>query len=294
MDAVNSVLIAATVVLALVVVGAPSGSALLTLPVVDALTDEPLNGGRELGVAVHRAIGTERHSVVLDAEGVARVPLSLGSVLAVTVDATGYEPLTVSSFFGGSGTLEPIGGLPLIPEGYRELPWSAERPLLWEDFRGTPPADARARSQAAVVSTRLAVRPFQFDIQREATGWVARVPAEGLQVTNRMDRERSWSLADARTVSLLAHEQGHFDLSEVYRRLLRDRMLDVVGRGATATAAQQDLQEQLDTVSSEVNRRHQQAHRLYDTATAHGLDAEGQEEWEERIARWLHHPSRAP
>lgn len=293
-DAVSSALVAVVVVLALVVVGTPSGSATLTLPVADAETGDRLNGVRELMVSVHRSTGTERHTVVMDTEGTATIPLSSGGVLAVTVEARGYEALTVSSFVGDSGSLKPIGGLGLVPHGHRELPWSAERPLRWEDFRGTAPADARARGQAAVVATRIAVQPFQFDVRREASGWVATVPAGALRVTNRMDRERSWSLADARTPALLAHEQGHFDLSEVYRRLLRDRMVDLVGRGATAAAAQQDLQNQLERISSEVNRRHQEAHRLYDAATEHGVNTNQQYEWEEQIAGWLLHPVRAP
>jgi hypothetical protein len=85
------------------------------------------------------------------------------------------------------------------------IPWSAERPLTWADFQGTPPRgiDRDAYTYYGISAS------FERDGEGRITAEVSCVfmPAE------------SWVRPPAKaSAPLLAHEQLHFDLAELHAR----------------------------------------------------------------------------
>ncbi len=170
--------------------------------------------------------------------------------------------------------------------------WRADRPLSWSDFRGPPPADARQQRQGAMIYMLLGYRleaSAEFDPGRGQ--WVAR-PTR-VEVTNAMDPTLSWVLPDQRTPAVLNHEQRHFDLQEVYRRRLEQRLWGLWAVGPSADQAQRQLLAQAAAVFEQIQQENAQAQQRYDRETDHGRLTEQQALWDQRIALWLANPALA-
>jgi hypothetical protein len=173
------------------------------------------------------------------------------------------------------------------------LVWSPDRPLRWEDFRGTPPPEAARCHQAAAIYYRLSFR-YQAQVRLVSGRWRATIVPGSLQVTNEMLCCLSWVLPGHRTEAVLRHEQGHFDLNEVYRRILERRLAGLSGEGASPQLALHDLAQKLQATYDRVWQRARQVQAQYDQETDHHRDLRAQARWEEQIRRWLENPSLAP
>ena len=83
--------------------------------------------------------------------------------------------------------------------------------------------------------------------------------------------------ADAKLPEILLHEQGHFDLCEIYTRKLRERMGNVDLRSA-------DVRTVLMDVYSSVSREYEAAQQSYEQETIHGTNLPEQKKWQSYIA----------
>lgn len=175
----------------------------------------------------------------------------------------------------------PAATEPRRPEESR-LPWSS-RPVEWSDFWAPPPPD-RDPTAGAAIATALEYR-LTAGVERVGGVWQARVVS--LETGAFMDRDRSWALPEVRTPSALLHERRHFDLTELYRRLLEMALRGLAALGPTADAALGNLLAQAEQAFREVSARHSAAQSRYDRETAHGRDAARQAEWDARISAWL-------
>ncbi len=184
----------------------------------------------------------------------------------------------------------PLPAASVTPGTESRLYWSADRPITWADFWASPPPGRDPRALAGIA---MALEYHLIAVaEREAGTWRARPTS--LTVTNAMERSRSWALPAPRTEAALLHEQRHFDLAEVYRRILESALRGLVGTGRTAQEAEQDLFARAEEVFRSVNDRHSQVQARYDRETDHGRDAARQAEWDRNIASWLIDPGLAP
>ena len=127
----------------------------------------------------------------------------MGSTLAAVVAFSGSLAVAVAV---------PAGGSP-PPADSSGVAWSA-RPLAWSDYRGAP--DYSTDASATTVC--------EIAYEEECDG-----DAFQFTVVSLFRRDRSWVRptlfeTPARAARLLDHEQGHFDLSEVLARSLRQRL----------------------------------------------------------------------
>jgi len=172
------------------------------------------------------------------------------------------------------------------------LYWDLTRPISWADFWAPPPPDTARQGVAAIaMSLQYSV---QYSAARDpATGaWRAR--ASSLVVTNAMERDRSWVVPAHATAAVLNHEQRHFDLNEVYRRILESALAIVVGSGFTPQAAEAQFMAKVEAVFQRVTDLNSEMQARYDRETNHGRDAGQQAEWDKKIAAWLLDPRLAP
>ncbi|MGH7821023.1 MAG: DUF922 domain-containing protein, partial [Candidatus Binatia bacterium] len=146
---------------------------------------------------------------------------------------------------------------------------SPTRPLRWSDFRASAPRGGELNALSAWTIETSGLRcdaPGSFHAGARAVF----LP------------DQSWARA-APSSALLAHEQGHFDLAEVYARRLRDRLRKEVAPlcpgSAAAAAAQRIYDEVLDAAEAESLR--------YDSETAHGQRLDEQRRWRKRISAEL-------
>lgn len=176
-----------------------------------------------------------------------------------------------------------------LPAG--SLCWSASRPLTWADFWATPPQWA---TPAIALASPLLNISWSATITPARTGsnWVSRVTA--LTVTNSVDCTRSWAIKASVTPEALHHEQLHFDLHEVYRRLLETVLLPMTAAGASQQASNTALNDLMTSTAASILQRAKAAQALYDAETGHGTNAAAQAHWEAKIAALLINPAAAP
>ena len=146
----------------------------------------------------------------------------------------------------------------------KKLVWSSQRPLSWPDFAGRPEHNT---DLTALTSSDIDVK----------VSW------EGekfkYQVTALFDPSTSWAKQKT-SARLLAHEQLHFDITEIHARMLRK-----------ALSAIQDPRlldnEKLGRIVNPVFEQWKKMEDQYDHETNHGLDAEAQLKWKELVAATL-------
>lgn len=141
--------------------------------------------------------------------------------------------------------------------------WDSATKLSWADFSGK--ADPKSPWNAVTASG------IRYKLNLSGDGLMDSVTAV-------FYRSESW--VKGPTEYALMHEQGHFDISEIFARKLRKRIEEFVpGRG--------DLAHQLRLVYDEIEREREAREDLYDRETGHSADAARQAEWNVSIRREL-------
>jgi predicted secreted Zn-dependent protease len=139
--------------------------------------------------------------------------------------------------------------------------WSGTDKLKWSDFKGSIPLDQIKSSTKAVCPHRLSAHP-----SREKGILNYRVKLV-------FQKNRAWTRDTSKY--LLAHEQLHFDVGELYARKLRRAIKEVRLREPTV----KNYQAVIEALISEENVKQDE----YDDETVHGVIIENQRKWEKRI-----------
>lgn len=150
------------------------------------------------------------------------------------------------------------------------IPWSAARPLVWSDFKGSPPAGG---PEGALTGYGLYY------------AWQCHGHAFDFRITAAFVPRESWVKSIVLTDSTqnrrgLRHEQTHFDLAEVYARKLRKSFAEL---GDPCARKDGDLKARAQRVLDE----EASTQRRYDNETNHGLLAPKQAAWNQEVARLL-------
>lgn len=143
------------------------------------------------------------------------------------------------------------------------IEWNAARKLTWDDFKAAPSAGS---PNAALTSSSINIE-FGYD-------------ENGMQyaIKCRFDKNRSW--VKVRTVTVLTHEQGHFDIAELHARKLNKALTRYVFNGKTVN---DDVNKIYDTLME----AHHAYQNQYDQETNFSRNKEKQEVWNKQIASEL-------
>ena len=185
-------------------------------------------------------------------------------------------------------------GLCLVPvvlgaQEARPIGWSSERSLRRADFQGRPPVAATNASMSwleidaswecedgkLVATVRAVFHP--------ARSWWRTSPGSiwgdsaGVGDASRAQLEARRS-AGQRDAQLLAHEQLHFDLTELAARRIRNRFEEFKD-----ACSEPGGTEPLRRLVTEIDRELQEEQRRYDRETANGVNAQAQDQWRRRI-----------
>lgn len=141
--------------------------------------------------------------------------------------------------------------------------WADNRRLTWHDYRGK--AD-RSIGAAASTATYLGI-DYNFSSQ-------------GLtySITCSFSKNRSWGLH--KTDYILSHEQGHFDIAEVFARKLNMKI-------STYRINKSTCQQDLKKIYEEVVKEKETMQNQYDGETNHSINKEKQAEWLKKIEEML-------
>lgn len=149
------------------------------------------------------------------------------------------------------------------PDALDTLEWNEYRPLTWEDFKGK-----RAEDAAGDAGTVVQIKAKPYQVKDEIHYEVA-----ALFVKN-----KSWT--DAQSPDLLAHEQLHFDIAELYARKIRKEIKEMQKSGDGQLRHYNLAIEELLRESNEIDIQ-------YDLETLHGAMLARQKEWSDDIKQQL-------
>ena len=90
----------------------------------------------------------------------------------------------------------------------------------------------------------------------------------------------SWVKSNYMDPSILNHEQGHFDITEVFARKLNIAFKKHKFNKAI-------MQKDAEKIYNEVKTNANMTQALYDKETMHSINDRKQKEWDIKIARWL-------
>lgn len=146
--------------------------------------------------------------------------------------------------------------------------WREHAKLSWDDFKGVVNTTHDESAAATCCSI----------------GFKTNLPANGgkpeIEVYNTFYADKSWVKSDARIQSILDHEQGHFDLCEIYTRKLKNRLdhFDLRALG---------VKELLMREYAELSKEYEIRQQAYELETIHGTNLAEQKRWQDMIAREL-------
>jgi Bacterial protein of unknown function (DUF922) len=185
-----------------------------------------------------------------------------------------------------------LTGHPVIAEGcgpVEDAERASHRRLAWADFQAPPPPkERRDRADRTAVRLRTSLRIDSLAIatRRDASGaYVAHV--ESPCVRAYVLKQLSGRLASADRAEQLAHEQGHFDLTELHARRLERRISELRASSSSAALAERALREAVRTAYAERSASHEREQARYDQSTQHGQQHRWQTKWAKRIAERL-------
>lgn len=151
-----------------------------------------------------------------------------------------------------------------------EFQWKDHNKLSWEDFRG--PVNAQTDEAAAATHCSIG---FKTNMNN-ASG------KPEVIVYNKFYINKSWVRSDAKIPDILRHEQGHFDLCELYTRKLKQRM-DEFNFSASV-----NLKQDLYNIYNEISLEYEKRQQAYEQETSHGTNLSVQRNWTNAIAGELH------
>ena len=143
------------------------------------------------------------------------------------------------------------------------IPWSAGQKLSWSDYKGKADVSSGA---AASTATYLGI-DYNFGPQ-----------GFSYKINCNFSKNKSWGLH--RNDHILGHEQGHFDLAEVFARKLNMKMKEY-------KFDKNNYKTDLKKIYQDVLTEKETMQNLYDEETNHSIIKDKQSEWLKKIQSML-------
>ena len=154
---------------------------------------------------------------------------------------------------------------PLSALGQNEqfIEWSPVKRLTWEDYLARPSSSSDA---AAITSTALGV---EYHLKNNTLSYT---------ITCRFSKTHSWGRH--KTEYILQHEQGHFDIAEIYARKLNKALKHYSFNVKTSP-------KEVPAMYQQIMKEEGQLQNQYDSETDFSRDKPQQAIWLEKIQREL-------
>lgn len=146
--------------------------------------------------------------------------------------------------------------------------WNENTDLTWNDFKARPNKVSHFK---ALTSTSISL-----GVNYENTTLT-------IDITNEFYPKKSWTKVEGeKSQNLLAHESLHFDISELFARKLRQKVLETKFKSRG-----QKLINEISSLYQETMRELEKVQRAYDKETDHSVKKEIQDKWELKIKKQL-------
>ena len=145
------------------------------------------------------------------------------------------------------------------------LTWSNNRKLSWDDYKGKP-------------QKRFAAASTVYSLGREVYDDGAVIKA---RITAYFYCQDSWKKDDWISDEVLAHEQRHFDIVELFARRLRKQL------GGMVFLNLKDAEKKVESMYQIVSKEMDLYQDKYDTESDGSMNGDGQRKWNKKIAEEL-------
>ena len=150
--------------------------------------------------------------------------------------------------------------------------WNKNYKLKWSDFKGNSEVTSFMAQSNCI---------FSYRAEPKTSNSILNL---NIRLNACFDRRGSWVKTGQQKDPLLAHEQLHFDICEIYVHHLRNKIL-----GATLNPMEFDIQ--INLLFEEVWKAYLKKQQQYDEETGHGIITDKQLYWEEEIRSQLKNTS---
>src|SRR6266498_95902 len=152
--------------------------------------------------------------------------------------------------------------LPLLSNAQDEqfIEWSASKRLTWDDYLAKP---APLSDAAAITNTALGI---EYHIKNNVLSY---------KISCRFSKTRSWG--KYKTDYILQHEQGHFDITEIFARRLAKELREYKFN-------LRKYQDDLGKIYKKLMDGKEDYQNKYDKETDYSRNKEKQSEWLKKIA----------
>jgi len=151
----------------------------------------------------------------------------------------------------------------LSEEAADMIPWENDKRLAWDDFLCEPKHGTDA---VASTSTSLGIS-YQLN-----SGQL------NYHITCYFNKEKSWGLM--RTDYILAHEQGHFDITEIFARRLNEALQNYHFN-------KRSFKKDIGQIYQAIVKEKEEYQKRYDGETDHSRNRKTQYDWLEKIENLL-------
>lgn len=143
-----------------------------------------------------------------------------------------------------------------------EISWNENYKLTWQDFKGKPNLETDA---VAVTASGIT---FGYSIKKSSTKGIT-----GFQTTvfAHFYPEHSWCKKDDVDNHVLAHEQLHFDITELNVRYFREKI--------SKLKVSNNIADVLNGIHEETNEELSAMQQRYDNESEYSINKEGQSKW---------------
>jgi len=152
--------------------------------------------------------------------------------------------------------LSPLSG---FPQNEQFIEWSSVKRLTWDDYLANPPSVSDA---AAITSTALGV---EYHLKNNTLTYT---------ITCRFSKTNSWG--KHKTEYILQHEQGHFDITELFARKLAKELKEYKFNV-------RKYQDDVSKIYKKVMDEKEEYQNKYDKETDFSRNKQRQLEWLEKI-----------
>lgn len=149
------------------------------------------------------------------------------------------------------------------------ITWDDTRKLTWEDFKGSPNPNSDA--------VALTASGITFGYSVKTTG--KRIIDYSTSVEAHFYPNKSWYLSEKADDYILAHEQLHFDITELYVRKFREQLERLV--------VNQNIKIQMNQIHVAINEALDKTQKTYDQQTNHSINVDAQNYWKNYIKEEL-------
>ena len=146
--------------------------------------------------------------------------------------------------------------------------WHKARKLTWNDFKGNAP---KGTPVAALTASGIS---YSFSAVENGDEMAIRYI-----VTANFYPSRSWYQPKYSSSNVLAHEQLHFDITELYARRFRRRL--------DATRFTENIREEVRVIFKQINRELSEYQDRYDLETNSSRLLDRQREWQLKVREAL-------